>query len=248
MNLLQIQLNMLENIYTDKLSDKKKIYSTNTKIALSAHLEMIYPVCQQWVGESFFKKACFDYIQKYPLSHYDLTFYGTLFSAYLKDLVENKLPKNADKNNILDCLPDLVKWEWALHFAQCGPNHINRFREPIDRAEIDFEKVEIGLPNGCSLIYSTYPIEKLWLVHESKEINHPDFDLKLNQGEYYWWIGLVDGQLLKQSISQSTFLLLNEIRHRGILAAIDRVTEITLEINVIDNLVNSLKEGRLILL
>ena len=91
-------------------------------------------------------------------------------------------------------------------------------------------------------------IEKIWQAHQSNEINNPHYELTIEMGEYYWWIGLVDSQLLKQRISHSTFLLLSDIKNKGILPALEGVAEKGLEVNATTDLVISLQKGRLILL
>lgn len=250
MNLLQIQLNMLQNIYSDSLKASHNIYTNNTKMALSHHLETVYPVCYQWVGEQFFKKACFEYIQQYYLTEYDLTFYGAFFSDFLDNIIQHKLDKNAKKKEALACLPDLAKWEWAIHQAQCGPNYVNLFLEAdkLKNLNLNFDEQDIIFPKGSTLLESNYPIEKIWQGHHTNQIQQTEIELNRVSEKYYWWIGLSNNHLLKQSLSQATFLFLNEIRGRGILAAIDWVAEIGLEIDVVEDLVSSLQKGRLILL
>lgn len=246
--LYDIQLEMLENIYSGSLNQKQAIYSSHTQVTLSSHLETVYTTCFKMVGLSFFKKACLEYIQQYYLTEYDLTFYGEFFSGHLADIIAYKLPITCNKNEGLNCLSDLAKWEWAIHKALCGPNYFNLFNHADELSELDFKNKNIVLPEGCTLIQSSYPLEKIWHVHQSNEINQNEYMLNIECGEYYWWIGLVESKLLIHSLSKSAWLFLNEVKSKGLMPILEQASEINQRLNLTNNLVSSLRDGRLILL
>lgn len=248
MNLHQLQLEMLENIYTGSLNQKQAIYSNNTKIALANHLQTIYIVCHKMVGTFFFKKACLDYIQQHYLTEYDLTFYGEFFSENLTNIIDHKLPKNYIKNEGLNCLPDLAKWEWAIHQALCGPNYLNLFNHADVLTDANFKNRQVVFPPGCALLKSSYPLEKIWRAHQTNEINQRDFILNIECGEYYWWIGLVESELLIQPLSKSAWLFLNEVKNKGLMPVLEQASETNQYATLIDILVDLLRKGQLILL
>jgi hypothetical protein len=242
-----IQLEMLESIYTGSLNQEKAIYSSHTKAALTSHLEAIYITCFKMVGPSFFKKACLEYIQQYYLTEYDLTFYGEFFSQHLKDILEHKLPENYIKKSSLKCLPDLARWEWAIHKALCGPNYFNLFNHVDELLDLDLKNKNVVLSKGCTLIQSSYPLEKIWDVHQSNKINQNEYVLNIEYGEYYWWIGLVESELLIQPISKSSWFFLDEVKNKGLMPVLEQALETNQDFTFMENLVNSLMKGQLIL-
>lgn len=242
-----IQLEILESIYKSSLDKKKAIYSSHTKAALTNHLEEIYITCFKMVGPSFFKKACLEYIQQYYLTEYDLTFYGEFFSAHLKDILEHKLPESYIKKSSLKCLPDLARWEWAIHKALCGPNYFNLFNHADELLDLDLKNKNIILPKGCTLIQSCYPLEKIWDVHQSNKINQNEYVLNIECEEYYWWVGLVESKLVIQSLSKPSWFFLDEVKNKGLMPVIEEALETNQHDSFIKNLVNSLREGQLIL-
>jgi hypothetical protein len=237
MNLLDFQNNIIDDIYAKKSSVMPEIYALNTKTALKNQLESVYPVCQKIVGNKFFYKACDEYIHKNCLKSYDLTFYGQTFSEHLNKIILNLELSIRDK---IKYLPDLAKWEWGIHFAQCGPNNHNFFKYPEDLLNINLDDKEIISPKNSTLIYSNYGIEAIWQAHESDWIKNQDFELQINLGAYYWFIGLVNNQLEIQTLTQSEFQILTKIKSVGI-------SECHMEPDLNNNLVDSLHKGRLIL-
>ncbi len=239
---------MLENIYTGSVNQKQSIYSNHTKTTLANHLQNIYIVCHKMVGASFFKKACLEYIEKYYLTEYDLTFYGEFFSEHLADIIKYKLSKNEIKKESLNCLPDLAKWEWAIHQTLCGPNYFNALNHADILLETNFKNKNIAFPSGCTIIQSIYPLEKIWCAHQSDEINQKEYVLNIEYGEYYWWLGLVEGKLLIHSLTKLTWLFLNEVKNKGLMPVLEQASETNQYFNLIDILVDLLRKGQLILL
>ena len=241
MSLHELQVSMLAQIYSRRFQSAQNIYIHNTYIALSTHLQSIYTVCHQMVGPVFFKKACYDYIQENRLKTYDITFYGEGFSHFLAYILENKLPGSIDKNSVLKGLPDLAQWEWAIHFAQCGLNHINHIgSKAVDKKNMLF-------PSGSSLVHSYFPLEEIWAVHKNKKIDQEGFMLKLNLEPKYWYIGLLDGELSIQNMTASEFVLLANIKNKGSDATIAHEIKSRQYLDIVKDLAESLRQGRLIL-
>lgn len=239
---------MLEHIYTGSLNQQQAIYHTHTNVTLANHLESVYITCNKMVGVSFFKKACLEYIRQYCLTEYDLTFYGEFFSTHLANIIEHKLPKTYIKNEGLNCLPDVAKWEWAIHRALCGPNNFNVFNHVDFLSDLDFKNKQVVFPEGCTIIKSDYPLEKIWRAHQTKAINQKEYVLNIQCGEYYWWIGLVENDLLIQPLSKSTWFFLHEVKCKGLSVVLENTAIADHTINFSNELVESLRKGRLILL
>ena len=145
---------------------------------------------------------------------------------------------------MLKGLPDLAQWEWAIHLAQCGLNHINHINHIGSKA---VDKKNMLFPSGSSLVHSYFPLEEIWAVHKNKKIDQAGFMLKLNLEPKYWYIGLLDGELSIQSIIASEFFVLENIKHKGIDATIAHEIKSHQYLDIAENLAESLRQGRLIL-
>ena len=115
-------------------------------------------------------------------------------------------------------------------------------------SNLDFKSKNIVLPEGCTIIESVYPLEKIWRAHQSNEINQNEYVLNIECGEYYWWIGLVENELLVQPLSKSAWFFLNEVKNKGLCATLEQLLAVNHHINPTQDLVDLLRKGQLILL
>jgi hypothetical protein len=118
-----------------------------------------YPVIRQLVGDDFFAGLGRAYAAEYPSADGDLNEYGAAFAAFL-----DAFPHVRG----LPYLPDVARLEWLVHRAHyAADHHALDHRRLTDVAEIDYPRLVLKLHPAVGLLESTYPIGRIWEVHEA---------------------------------------------------------------------------------
>lgn len=101
-------------------------YRINRKVTLQKVLESIYPICGQILGECCFKGVMDQYVQQYPVTHFNLDLYGTYFPEFLETMPFNQS---------IPYLPAVATLELAIHQVLLG-SEANVLQTPYEVDEI----------------------------------------------------------------------------------------------------------------
>lgn len=152
---------------SDSLSAQQRlsIYRNNFIQCLTRSLQNIYPVCQQLVGEEFFRGMVKKYIAQTPSHSPDLGDYGESLVEFIAAFPPTQT---------LPYLSDVARLEWAWYRVLHGANNVrNNFQVLQNIPEQLQGKIKFQLPVNCFLLSSAFPIHRIWKIHQ------PDY-----QGEF----------------------------------------------------------------
>ncbi|GAA6137872.1 hypothetical protein NBRC116583_16190 [Arenicella sp. 4NH20-0111] len=127
------------------------VYQNNLFGAIQDYLAEVYPATRGVVGQDFFKQMVQVSVQKYPPSIGDLHRYGKelrFVIEYFESLAD------------LPYLQDLMRFEWALHFA-----YYSKVILPLDPRSVpqeDLLSLPVELDLSVTVCESEYPI---WEIH-----------------------------------------------------------------------------------
>jgi hypothetical protein len=159
------------------------VHRNNMRVSLRAALADGFPVLQQFVGEEFFAALAGAYLDAEPPRSTVLALYG----AGLPDFIAGFAPAQ-----VLPCLPDLARLEWArlqaLHAADSpglSTAHLcTRLAAPEALAQ-----ARLGLHPSLAVLASPWAVVSLWAAHqgagqlEGLELDHPEAALVLRDGD-----------------------------------------------------------------
>lgn len=187
------------------------IYQSSIWGALQKALKEIYPVCNKLVGNDFFIGMSNAFIKQASSFMPDIGSYGANFSEFIKTFPPAKS---------LLYLPDVASLEWAWHKAFSGHDFegidFEKFSQCYTQA---YNKIIFLLPPNSSLIFSVYPIYRIW------EVNQDDFQgeqtIKLKDNEkYYYFIWRKKLEMRIDLIDEAEWTMLNLIHARHNLTEI----------------------------
>jgi len=150
-------------LVTDKMPAEAQLamYRQGTASGYVGVLKEIYPVIYALVGEAFFYRMMEIFVERHPTLLFNMKHYGEDMVAFLANFQPvSKLPY----------LPDIARLEWAWHQAAIAPDELGFNFEAL--GQIDANKqtdIIFLLPQSARLIYSQYPIYRIW------EVNQADF-------------------------------------------------------------------------
>ncbi len=122
---------------------QNSIFASRQKI-----LKNIYPVCQKLVGIDFFNYMANQYF--HPGSQ-SLNEYGRDFPEFMQDF---------EPLQSLPYLPDVARFEWAFHASFTDAD------VKITKEELQEESI-LGLNTGSYLLFSRYPVYRIWEMNQS---------------------------------------------------------------------------------
>jgi hypothetical protein len=150
------------------------VYRANVDGNLAGALAGAYPIVRKIVGEGFFASLARAYCARHPSASGDLNRYGALFARFLADCEEV-----AD----LPYLPDVARMEWPAHLAYYAQDP-DEF-DPRALAAVPAERYALLQPRlapPCALISSSWPLGRIWAVHQDDYQGEFDIDLKSGPG------------------------------------------------------------------
>ncbi len=147
------------------------IYRGNIRANTSRALAAAYPVIEKIVGAEFFSGLAAQYCRRFASESGDLNEYGEFFGMFLADF-----PPAAE----FPYLPDVARLEWRVHRAYYAADH-----EPFDPARLndlapeEHMALRARLHPACSVLQSTYPLARIWEVHQASfagefDVEFPD--------------------------------------------------------------------------
>jgi len=158
-----------------------------------------YPITRAIVGEEFFEGMAREYARQYPSTCGDLNAYGGM----LADFVEN-FPPAGD----LPYLPDVARMEWLAHRAYYAADGI-----PFDAARLmrtpqeEQERLRPVLASACALFKSSWPLKRLWEIHQDDYIG--EFEIDLDSGPDRILIHRPEWQVRVDSLTRGDFRFLS---------------------------------------
>lgn len=151
------------------------IYRGNWQLGVGKNLAMIFPVCQRLVGCDFFDMLTRAYLAAHPTQHYDISYSGAQFAAFLATFPATQS---------VSYLTDIARLEWAYHCAYEGEEAELLDVEALAQAVTETpEKVTFSQQNNTFWIMSEYPIVAIWQANQPEVVDVPEIDL--NTGPNY---------------------------------------------------------------
>lgn len=219
-DLKQLQQDFLQNVMERKqaLSGQAgtTIYQNNYLMGLIKSLVVTFPVCEQLVGENFFKTLAKHYIFDNPSEYASLNDYGNAFPAFLQDF---PAVKDLDYLSYLSFVAEL---EWAISRVEIGV--AEHFFDWGLLASIPADKqpdLILHRRQNAKLLYAPYPIDRIWQTNQPGFVG--DDIVNLAEGEVYLFIYRVgydnnDNDIRIDRLSSLDWEILNKIDGKTSLA------------------------------
>lgn len=181
------------------------IYRNSSHGILFSHLQAVYNVTQQLVGEAFFTAFCGQYIDRYPPSHYKLTDYGESFA---KVLIEHEAIKAKA------WIAEVSQLEWARHKAWHGTHdEAHDFSMLAQLTDEQQTQLIFTLPETVTLIASDYDIDAVWRAHPDEGSSDSHELEKINVNNPCQLIIFRMGkQLIQQCLTYQQWLFLEQVK------------------------------------
>jgi hypothetical protein len=149
------------DIHADGLDPARRmqVYRNNMYTGLSETLQAIFPVVARLVGGDYFQQCASQYTRLHPSRSGNLHDFGADFPAYLASLHSAvHLPYLADVARL--------EWAWheAFHAADAGPLDIAALAKVMP---IDYPRLRFRLHPSVRLLYSDYPILRIWETNQN---------------------------------------------------------------------------------
>jgi len=142
------------------------IYQNSAIANITHSLILTYPVIEKLLGEEFFSSMCREFIYlTWPKSG-NMDDYGVEFSDFLAEFEHAKH---------LLYLKDVARLEWAFHQSSLADDAIITDWSTLAQAS-DILQLKFLVPPSFSLIYSIFPIDKIWQVNQENAT--PDTEVK----------------------------------------------------------------------
>lgn len=157
-------------IINQKVSGKAalSIYHNNYLGSLTNALSLTYHVIRLLVGKDFFKSMAHEYIKGEPPRSSNLDDYGGNFPTFIEGF------KPAES---LFYLADMASFEWKHHLALIAPNAPVLTMKHISYMPLkELENIKFIPHPSLQFFASIYPIDQIWLAHETKFKNLPVLD------------------------------------------------------------------------
>lgn len=139
-------------------AERINIYRNNVQESLTVALGDVYPVIMRLVGEDFFRHATQCYVREHPPRQGSLIHFGGKFASFLRDF------RPAAE---LAYLEDVARLEWAWHEVYHAHHGGDLEYERLARlGGYDAERLRFRLSPAARLIYSRYPILRIWEVNQ----------------------------------------------------------------------------------
>ncbi len=136
------------------------VYRNNTFVLLTESLRGIFPVVNRLVDARFFDYAAHEFIGTQPPVGPCLFEYGGAFPAFLAGF---------EPCRELTYLPDVARFEWALHECAHAPE-----ASVVDAATVrrvppeDYPNLVFRLNPACRMFASIYPIDTIWRANQAE--------------------------------------------------------------------------------
>lgn len=185
----------------EQVERRLSLYRGNVLAARQKALAAAYPVSAKIVGEEFFRALTRVYMQDHPSVSGDLNEFGAELAEFLRHFAGvAELPY----------LPDVAQLEWQVHRAHYAAEHA-----PLDLAQLmavppaQQVALQFTLRPDCALLYSLYPIERIWTIHQDDY--QGKFEVEFDQGPYYILVHRPQWRAQVQSLDAARYALLDAL-------------------------------------
>jgi hypothetical protein len=132
------------------------IYQNSAIANITNSLILTYPVIEKLVGEAFFKAMCREFIYlTWPQSG-NMDDYGAEFPEFLAEFEHAKH---------LVYLKDVARLEWAFHQSSLADDAIIIDWSTLAQVS-DILQLKFLVTPSLSLVNSTFPVDKIWLLNQ----------------------------------------------------------------------------------
>jgi hypothetical protein len=147
------------------------IYQNSAIANITNSLILTYPVIEKLVGSAFFSEMCREFIYiTWPKSG-NMDDYGIEFPNFIAEFEHAKH---------LIYLKDVARLEWAFHQSSLANDAIIIDWSTLAKVR-DILQLTFLLPPSLSLIYSVFPVDKIW--HLNQDNTPADLDLELTNDQ-----------------------------------------------------------------
>ncbi len=178
-----------------------QVYQNNLLFILGDVLKSIFPVCARLVSDDFFLYTARNYIEAYPPTSGDMTFYGDQFSTFLESFAPLKEHPY---------IPDVAALEWAVYLSsqepQCRSLDIN---DLASIAEDAIPQLRFQFQSHVQLMHSPYSIDQLWHAVMNEQTDTLS-DITLSS-ETYLILFRKDDQVTFTSISKDVYVFITAL-------------------------------------
>lgn len=187
------------------------IYQGSIWGALQKVLKDIYPVCHKLVGDDFLVAMSNAYIKQTPSLMPDIGSYGENFSDFIKTFPPAKS---------LPYLSDVASLEWAWHKAFSGDDFKGIDFEKLAQCYTEvYDKIVFLLPSNSGLLFSIYPVHRIWEVNQDSYTGEQTIKLMDNE-KYYYFIWRKGLEMRIDLVDEAEWTMLNLIQARHNLSEI----------------------------
>lgn len=130
------------------------VYRSNVLQNRTQALACAYPIVRKIVGEAFFEALARAYASAWPSRSGDLHEYGGAMSEFLVGFAPA---------SDLPYLPDVARMEWCAHRAHFAADPPAFEARALERAS---PSASVTLAPACALLASSWPLARLWEVHQ----------------------------------------------------------------------------------
>ncbi len=132
------------------------IYQNSAIANITNSLSLSYPVIEKLVGNDFFRAMCKQYIVNHWPTSGNMDDYGDCFSSFLAGFEQAKH---------LTYLEDVAQLEWIFHQSSLA-NDSSHFDWTRLAKVASSDNLTFLLSPSVSLMCSTMPIDKIWLMNQ----------------------------------------------------------------------------------
>lgn len=212
-----------------------EIYQNNFYSSLQRVLKETFPYVAKTVGNVFFEKLAYTFIQAHPPEKAELDLYGIRFPSFIKDF---------EKTKGMAYLADLAQFEWLNNESYYAKDAkaISQEKMNLLGQEANLSQITLRLLPSIRLFKSQYPIISLRSFLDKSEETQETFDL--SKGPEYALIIRPEIKVNVYEISHEYYLFLEQIYNgKNIEEAIAFCFEQNQEFNFQDVFIFLLQNG-----
>jgi len=155
------------------------IYQSSYYGGILSALSDIYPVTCKILGETFFNAMCRRYIKQTPCYSFDINQYGESFSTFANEF---------EPVNKLIYLPDIIRLEWAWHYAyQAADSSKQDFTPLLQLDSQQLASLHLLLHPTMSLLESPYRVDSIWLANQEDSNTDEIIDIDAGPSRLIIW-------------------------------------------------------------
>jgi hypothetical protein len=166
---------LLDPVNAGAMGTGFEIYVSNVYSNWTKALSAAYPIVCKIVGESFFSGLARAYARAHPSASGDLNEFGGHFADFIA-----QFPDTQD----VPYLPDVARMEWHAHRA-----HFAAAAPAVDTARLttappeELSEIRLHRSPASVLQSSTWPLARLWEVHQDNYRGGLDVDFESGGGQ-----------------------------------------------------------------